>query len=552
MVADKARRLLRLADRVDAELGPEPEEQSIDDPSRWALAREAAAAAMVLLQNREVDGRALLPLDPLAVRRVAVIGPNADVAVIQGGGSARVTPHRVVTPLAGLQARLGGHVEVAFEPGAVTGSTLPVLDSRLAWVDDEQRGVRLTYRTAPDGPELLTTVEPRLDPIWHGRFSAAVDPSTFHVTARTIIRPTQEGIHTFGLTSVGPAKLSLDGMVLLDTTGQPHGSAFFGFGTKQLTADIDLADDDAYELVVEYACSHQDLAGFRVGVRAPLGHDPIGRAAALAATSDVAVVVVGTDEEWETEGRDRRTMALPGTQDALVRARRRRQPPHRGGRERGRRRGSALGRRRGRHPRRRGSRAWPRVRPSPACSSATTSQVAGCRSPCRRSWRTPPARSATPTHRASCTTPRGSSSVTAGTSPTGSSRAGGSGRGRATRRSRGGHPQRRPPGSRARRSRPSSRSPTPGREPAREVVQVYLRRPASSVERPAWVLGGFAKARIEPGATAPVEVTVDPAALRHWDTDRDVWVVEPGPLELRVARSAADPGQVVAVDVQVG
>ena len=30
--------------------------------------------------------------------------------------------------------------------------------------------------------------------------------------------------------------------------------------------------------------------------------------------------MVGTDEEWETEGRDRRTMGLPGTQDALVRA----------------------------------------------------------------------------------------------------------------------------------------------------------------------------------------------------------------------------------------
>ena len=55
VVADKARRILRLADRVGAELGPEPQEQSIDDPARWALAREAAAAAMVLLRND--DGR---------------------------------------------------------------------------------------------------------------------------------------------------------------------------------------------------------------------------------------------------------------------------------------------------------------------------------------------------------------------------------------------------------------------------------------------------------------------------------------------------------------
>ncbi|HKA03680.1 MAG TPA: glycoside hydrolase family 3 N-terminal domain-containing protein, partial [Acidimicrobiales bacterium] len=79
LVADKARRILRLLDRVGAEAGPERPERSEDDPARWALAREAAAAAMVLLTNR--DG--LLPLDPARLRRVAVIGPNADVAIVQ-------------------------------------------------------------------------------------------------------------------------------------------------------------------------------------------------------------------------------------------------------------------------------------------------------------------------------------------------------------------------------------------------------------------------------------------------------------------------------------
>ena len=42
------------------------------------------------------------------------------------------------------------------------------------------------------------------------------------------------------------------------------------------------------------------------------------RAAAAAARADVAVVVVGTSAEWETEGRDRSTMRLPGDQDELV------------------------------------------------------------------------------------------------------------------------------------------------------------------------------------------------------------------------------------------
>lgn len=44
------------------------------------------------------------------------------------------------------------------------------------------------------------------------------------------------------------------------------------------------------------------------------------RAASLAAESDVAVVVVGTNEEVESEGFDRTGLALPGRQDELVRA----------------------------------------------------------------------------------------------------------------------------------------------------------------------------------------------------------------------------------------
>ena len=40
---------------------------------------------------------------------------------------------------------------------------------------------------------------------------------------------------------------------------------------------------------------------------------------AAAASADVAVVVVGTDDTWDTEGRDRNTVTLPGPQDELVR-----------------------------------------------------------------------------------------------------------------------------------------------------------------------------------------------------------------------------------------
>ena len=107
-VDEQVLRLLRLAARVGALDGFEP---AVTDPPAphdgLAVARQAAAAGMVLLRN--VDQ--VLPLNARALRSVAVLGHNAAVARAQGGGSATVLPERVVSPLDGLRAALGDGVE---------------------------------------------------------------------------------------------------------------------------------------------------------------------------------------------------------------------------------------------------------------------------------------------------------------------------------------------------------------------------------------------------------------------------------------------------------
>jgi beta-glucosidase len=55
-----------------------------------------------------------------------------------------------------------------------------------------------------------------------------------------------------------------------------------------------------------------------IGCQPPPDADAIERAVAAAATADVAIVVVGTDDTWESEGRDRKSVTLPGRQDELV------------------------------------------------------------------------------------------------------------------------------------------------------------------------------------------------------------------------------------------
>lgn len=72
-----------------------------------ALAREAASASMVLLQNKNE----ILPLEVGSLRRVAVLGKLADVPNLGDGGSSNVLQPQVTTPLTGLRAALEG-VEV--------------------------------------------------------------------------------------------------------------------------------------------------------------------------------------------------------------------------------------------------------------------------------------------------------------------------------------------------------------------------------------------------------------------------------------------------------
>jgi len=95
---------------------PPPGPDVIAGPDHRALAREAAAKAVVVLRNEPVGGRPVLPVDAATIGRVAVIGALADARNLGDGGSSDVYAPTVVTPLAGLRAALP-HATISHDDG---------------------------------------------------------------------------------------------------------------------------------------------------------------------------------------------------------------------------------------------------------------------------------------------------------------------------------------------------------------------------------------------------------------------------------------------------
>ena len=108
-------RMLTVFDGVGALDDVPVDEHPEDRAEDRAFVRRAAADGIVLLAN---DG--LLPLDASGLRRIAVVGPNAERLAVMGGGSASVTPHYVLSPVTVLRGRLGSAAEIIYAPGVAS------------------------------------------------------------------------------------------------------------------------------------------------------------------------------------------------------------------------------------------------------------------------------------------------------------------------------------------------------------------------------------------------------------------------------------------------
>jgi len=139
--------------------------------------------------------------------------------------------------------------------------------------------------------------------------------------------PDHDGEWIFSLSSIGESVLLIDDELVVENTVWESGHSFFNLGSKERTAKKNgfVAGKAANFQVRSWAGSSQKSSGMGLcgGVRigaAPIIDEEaeIVCAEELAARSDTVIVVVGLNEDFETEGHDRSFLGLPGRMDDLV------------------------------------------------------------------------------------------------------------------------------------------------------------------------------------------------------------------------------------------
>ena len=309
--------------------GPdEAEEQSDDVPSRRALVRRAGHEGLTLLKN---EG-GLLPLKP-EIRSIALIGPNVKRAIAGGGGSASLNPYYLTTPLDGLQAIYSG--EILYAQGCDTAKWLPLASDSDCQTPSGTPGVILEYYKGDN-----FTGDPR-----HIQHKAATDlflwdsaPKdvlpTYSFKVRFTLTPLKTGLHTFGFMTVGPGRLFINNELFIDNWDwTEEGEAMFD-GSADVLKKIHLQGGSKVNILVEstneirprskmsFEGPKHAYGGCRIGFEEEPTEDLLQEAVDAAKAADVAIVCVGLDAEWESEGYDRQTMDLPrdGNQDRLIEA----------------------------------------------------------------------------------------------------------------------------------------------------------------------------------------------------------------------------------------
>lgn len=323
-IDDKVRRIYRAC----MEMGFFDRDQKADSIRLFnrkanEMSRKIAEEGIILLKN---DG--ILPLDRSSVRKIAVIGPDANSRIISdvrenaaaisygGGGSSRVHPWYVVSPLEGI-VREFPQAEVSYAEGVSTLLKSRCFGGSIFYTPEMRQGLEASYYDLgmPDiliekdmSPRFVRT-DRNVDFEWQASPDDRIESEYFAVRWEGFIVPDRTDSMNMFVDTQGGFRLWVDGILMEDMHGSPS------FVSGHYT--IPVRKGEKVMVAMEYYGNRSLPAEARFGYCYGSDMD-YSEAVKIASEADVVIFCAGFDGLIEKEGKDR-PFELTFGQDELVR-----------------------------------------------------------------------------------------------------------------------------------------------------------------------------------------------------------------------------------------
>ncbi|UCS93335.1 glycoside hydrolase family 3 C-terminal domain-containing protein [Echinicola marina] len=285
------------------------------------LARQAAQKSMVLLKNKDD----LLPLSVDQVKKIAIIGPNAD-NVESLLGNYHGIPKKPVTFLEGIKHKVGPKAEVLYSEGVHSAEgfyNLKPVPSAYFQTDDGRQGLKASYYNNLnwEGEPVLERIDDQIDFSWEHQPISKELIDNFSVKWEGYLVPPANGRYEFGVFSKRGMKIRIDGKEISNGAGTIHRGRY-------ATDIVSLEAGKRYKVEVTFFSDETNAIAQMLWARPDVSK--IDEAVALAQSADLAVVVLGLSQRLEGEsmdvvtpgfdGGDRTAITLPAQQEALLKA----------------------------------------------------------------------------------------------------------------------------------------------------------------------------------------------------------------------------------------
>ncbi|MBX3132288.1 MAG: glycoside hydrolase family 3 C-terminal domain-containing protein [Gemmatimonadaceae bacterium] len=292
----------------DTRIWPDSAHYWANHPEHRELAREAAQASLVLLENKH----ATLPLRT-GLRRIAVIGAEADTVRLGGYSGPGIAP---VTMLEGIRERAGSAATVRYAPGVPRLSPRHLVVPASAFAHDSAGQRRVGLRAelwdnnALTGAPRVMRTDAQVSFGWTLNSPAPGIPYDWYSGRWTGRVTVPEGGARLGVEGNDGYRLWVDGRLVVDRWFKRSYSVSFAEaalapGSHEIRLEYFESTGNArLKLVWDYGVQRDEAARIAEAVEA-------------ARASEVAIVVVGIEEG---EFRDRARLRLPGAQETLIRA----------------------------------------------------------------------------------------------------------------------------------------------------------------------------------------------------------------------------------------